>query len=88
MSNTDYSQKTLAEQKSAQTIFAGALQATGDAAAIPGLVRMGGGADGSKAVQTSMGATAAGATKVGAPVSPFVTTYTVSRAILAARGKA
>jgi hypothetical protein len=87
MSNTDYSQKTLAEQKSAQTVFAGALQATADAAVIPNLVRMGGGADASKGVNTTLGATVAGATKVGQPVSPTVTTYSISRAILAAIAK-
>ena len=77
----------LTENKSAQTVFAGALQATADAAVIPSLVRMGGGATASKAVDTLLGATVAGATKVGQPVSPAATTYSVSAAILAAIAK-
>jgi hypothetical protein len=87
MSNTDFSHKTLVEQKSAQTVFAGALQATADAAVIPSLVRMGGGASASKSVDTLLGAAAAGATKTGQAVSSRVTTYSVSAAILAAIAK-
>jgi hypothetical protein len=87
MSNTDFSHKTLTENKSAQTVFAGSLQATADAAVIPSLVRMGGGATASKAVDTLLGATVVGATKVGQPVSYRTTTYSVSGAILAAIAK-
>jgi predicted alternative tryptophan synthase beta-subunit len=87
-SNTDFSHTTLATQKSAQTVFAGALQATGDAAIIPSLVRMGGGAHASTAVHTTLGAATVGATKLGVIVSPIpVTTYTAAKAILAATVK-
>jgi len=87
MSNTDFSHKTLAENKSAQTVFAGSLQATADAAVIPSLVRLGGGAPASKSVHTTLGASVVGATKVGAQVSPVVTTYSVAKAIVAATAK-
>ena len=89
MSNTDFSNTTLAIGKSAQTQFAGLVQAAGDAASTPGLVRMGGGNTASTAIQTNLGATVAGATKVGA-TQPLVatsltdTTYRLSRRILAA----
>jgi len=87
-SNTDFSHRTLATHKSAQTVFAGALQAAGDAAVIPRLVRMGGGAPASTAVQTKVGASVVGATKLGVKASPIpVTTYTTSAAILAATVK-
>ena len=86
MSNTDYSQVTLATQKGAQTQFAGQVAKSADAARTVGLVRMSGGADASVAIATALGATVAGATKVGAPLSnnKGSTTYSVAQYILAA----
>jgi hypothetical protein len=90
MSNTDFSQTTRVVQKSAQTQFAGFVQAAGDAITTPGLVRMGGGATASTAILTNSGATVAGATKVGtaaplAATSASVTTYSLAKTILARR---
>jgi len=89
MSNTDYSQTTLANKKSSQTQFADSIAKAYDAALTPGLVRMGGGADASVAVQTATGAIVAGATNFGATAplaatSPSITTYSLSKSILAA----
>ena len=89
MSNTDYSQVTLATQKGAQTQFAGLVAKSADAAKTVGLVRMSGGADASVAIATALGATVAGATKVGAPLSANKgsTTYSAAKYILAAAGR-
>ena len=88
MSNSDFSHVNLTQKKAAQTQFAGQIAAAGDAATTPGLVRIGGGKDANVAIQTSVGATVAGATKVGAdqPVaatSALVTTYSLAKTILA-----
>jgi hypothetical protein len=90
MSNTDYSQTTYATQKGAQTQFAGYVSKTADAAVTNNLVRMGGGADAGVGLATTLGAAVAGATKVGQPLSAnkVSTSYSVSRYILAAAGRA
>ena len=90
MSNTDYSQTTLATQKAAQTQFAGLIAATADAAVTPSLVRMGGGATASTAISTSLGSTVAGATKVGEarPLTATSTPYSISKSIVAAAAAA
>jgi hypothetical protein len=85
MSNTDYSQTTYATQKGAQTQFAGSIAKAADVAFKNDLVRMSGGADASVGLGTTLGATVAGATKVGAPLSTNKgsTTYSVARRVLA-----
>jgi len=90
MSNTDYSQTTYATQKGAQTQFAGYVSKTADTAVTNNLVRMGGGLDSSMGLATTLGAAVAGATKVGQPLSANKgsTSYSVSRYILAAAGRA
>ena len=89
MSNTDFSGTTLAMNRSSQTQFAGIIQAVGDSITTPGLNRMGGGNTASTAIHANMGATVAGATNVGGTqplvaTSPTITTYSLSRTILAA----
>ena len=86
MSNSDFSGTTLAKNKTAQTVFASTVQAAGDAATTPGLVRMAGGQTASTAINNSLGATVAGSTNVGAtpPAATRTTTYSLAKTILAA----
>ena len=86
MSNRDYSHTTLSGQKGAQTQFAGYIAAVSDTLSTPGLVRMGGGATASTAIDTALGATVAGATPAGQarPLATQKTTYSLAKTILAA----
>ena len=91
MSSTDYSHTTLANKKASQTQFADTIGKAYDAAVTPGLVRMGGGTNASVAIPTATGATVAGATNVRAArpaaTSAAVTTYSLSKSIVAAAAK-